>query len=246
MIPNLRAISARTSASDRPRRRLSDARAIRPSEKRRRPARRTISAPVRNRGSPLRTKNSGGAVRVAPPVFRVTALLPSRKTGRPSISVRAIMPPPTDLAVKASRLPRFREELGPHGVRMVRSREPGDAEADVEALARREGQGPGEPGVGERPAEQARGERQVDPLLPVGRGVGAVRIEGEDRGRRLVAEEGADEPGDVVGPGGVGARRAAHDRPEDVVEDADEFHRLPLSRRPARPRPGPRRRCPRT
>ncbi len=110
---------------------------------------------------------------------------------------------------------------------MVRLVEPGDPETELETAFGGDGQGPGEAAVGDRPAEEAGGEGQVDALLTVRLGVRAVGVERE-RGRRGVfPEQGADEAADVIGTGRVGAGRPAHDRAEDVVEDAYEFHCSP-------------------
>ncbi len=45
-------------------------------------------------------------------------------------------------------------------------------------------------------------------------------------GRRLFAEQGAGDQSDPVGTRGVGAGGAPHDRAENVIEYADEFHCL--------------------
>ena len=102
-------------------------------------------------------------------------LLPSSSTGRPSSRVTTIIPPPTDRAVASSVRPLFAGDLDGHRVRMVGPFERSDLESRPEALPRGEDQGPGEALVGDRPAEEARGQGQIDALLPVGRGVGAVR-----------------------------------------------------------------------
>jgi len=99
-----------------------------------------------------------------------------------------------------------------------------DFEMKLQPGPLREFQGAQKAPVRDGPSHEACGQGQIHSLLTVGPGIGTVRIKGEGRGPRLVPEQGAGGPPDVVGARGMRARRAVHDGTEHVVEDADEFH----------------------
>ena len=116
-------------------------------------------------------------------------------------------------------------------VGMIRLFQGSDVEADVQAQTPGFEQRSAETLVLEGPTHESGGHRQIHGQGFIGRGVRTGGVEGAPDGDGLLAEHVPDEPRDAVAARGMGARRAAHDRAQDVVENADEAHGIAFLRR---------------